>query len=151
MPLELSKVVKNTCQLSMNSRGLNVIFCSKIYTTVVLTFVIIILIMLIYPSKKNTSGFVFVKLCIYIFIATLGTIMIHDGVLHNDTMEKTGCFESDDFVDRISADDVVYGDDSIEITANTGVSGVSGGNQINTEKSDKVSDPYGDLLTMYGV
>jgi len=146
MPFELSDTIKNTCQLSLHSQGLNLIFCNKFYTTAILTFVIIILIMIIYPCKEGTKSLVLCKLCLYIFLASLAIICVHDGVLYKDNIEKIGGDKSDEFINRISGgEDIVYGGDSIPVTPDV--------NRGNTEREAEAVTSGGseDIFTMYGL
>ena len=87
MPFELSNSLKNTCGWSFASKGMNGLFVSKFYTTAILTIMIIVLIMILYPCQKNTPVWLLGKLGFYIFIVTLSVIFVHDCVIYH-TYEK---------------------------------------------------------------
>lgn len=150
MPFELSNVVKNTFQLSLNSQGLNVLFCNKFYTTAILTFVIIVLIMMIYPCKKGTSLTVIGKLTLYIFLSVLMIIFVHDGVLYKDSVEKLGDDKTSDFINNITKEDVVYGGDSVVVSPTIG-SDINNESTADAVVSGGSPDNEGDIFVMYGV
>ena len=88
MPLEIGELFKSTCDMSFASKGLNSLFCSKVYTSLISTIICLILIMIIYPSKSKTKIWVFFKLGFYIFITNIIISFIHDGVIHNENSKK---------------------------------------------------------------
>ena len=56
--IELCALGGDTYKCSFASRGMNNLFCNKFYTAGILTAMIIILIMVIYPCKKGTPIYV---------------------------------------------------------------------------------------------
>jgi hypothetical protein len=121
MPFELGDSLKNTCNWTFQSNGMNSLFCSKFYTTAITTIMVIILIMIIYPCKKNTPPWLLFKLGFYIFILNLGIIIMHDGVVLSTLKEKMGGNESETFIDHIHSDskDSAFSNDSIPVSPNT--------------------------------
>jgi hypothetical protein len=120
MPFELGNSLKNTCNWTFQSKGMNSLFCSKIYTTTIITVMVIVLIMIIYPCKKNTPTWLLFKLGFYVFILTLGIIVMHDGVVLTALKEKIGGRESESFIDNIHSDkNIAFGDESITVSPNT--------------------------------
>jgi uncharacterized membrane protein len=119
MPFELGDSLKNTFNWTFQSRGMNNLFASKFYTTAILTVMVIILIMIIYPAKKNTPPWMLFKLGFYIFIISLGVIVMHDGVVLSAIKEKMGGDESTDFIDGLHGGNVAFGGNSITVSPNT--------------------------------
>jgi hypothetical protein len=95
MPFELINAIKSTSGFSFASKGMNNIFVNKFYTSAILTIMILILIMIIYPCKKNAPSYILGKLCFYIFVSTIGIMFIHDCVMYNN-WEKTNDDKNDD-------------------------------------------------------
>ena len=119
MPFQLSEYLKNTCGLTFASRGLNVIFCNKFYTTIILTIIILMIITIIYPCKKGTPFWIVGKVGLYIFMATITILFIHDSVTHS-TNAKTGGNDADDeFVEGLTGDNnVAFSGDNMHIKPN---------------------------------
>lgn len=123
MPFELANIIKNTFGCNFASKGVNSLFCSKFYTTALLTIMIIILIMLIYPCKKNTSAFILFKLGFYIFIVSIGILFIHDSVVYHIYKKESNNMESENFINSIHAgENVAFGgvDDQVPVNAYKG-------------------------------
>ena len=142
MPIELSESLKNTCGSQFVSRGMNRLFCSKFYTTLILTIIILILIMIIYPCQKGTPYWVLGKLGLYIFVGSLVILFIHDGVLYSTIKKEIKGGESDAFISSIGGDNVVFGGEAMPVKPN--VIGVENTNNICGGESDQ-------LFAMYGV
>lgn len=104
MPLEISNILKDSCGWSFSSRGLNSIFCNKFYTALILTIIILILIMNIYPCKKGTPAWITFKLGFYILMTSLAIIFIHDGILHGINEKDIAGGETDAFIDALGGD-----------------------------------------------
>lgn len=98
MPFNLSNSLKTTYGWSFASKGMNGLFVSKFYTTAILTVMIIILVMIIYPGQKNTPVWILVKLGFYVFLVSLGMIFMHDCVVFHEYEKKVGGDESDEFI-----------------------------------------------------
>jgi hypothetical protein len=103
MPFELSKSLTNTGGLSFASKGMNGLFASRFYTTAILTIMIIILIMILYPGQKNTPIWILVKLGFYIFLVSLGLIFIHDCVVYHEYEKKNNADSSALFIDGLDS------------------------------------------------
>jgi len=115
MPIDITNSLKSTKGWSFASKGMNGLFASRINTTAVLTVMIIILIMLMYPCKQNTPMWILLKLGFYIFITSISIIFIHDCVLYNKNIKDKESKNSDSIVGGINTDNVVYDNDKVEI------------------------------------
>jgi hypothetical protein len=156
MPFELGDSLKSTCNWTFQSKGMNNLFCSKFYTTAIMTVMIIVLIMVIYPCKKNTPPWLLFKLGFYVFILSLGIIIMHDGVVLSTLKEKMGGRESETFIDNIHNNykNIAFNDDSIVVSPNT--IHVTGGNEYDRSYDDSgTSGKSGisneDLFQHFGV
>lgn len=145
MPFELSESLKNTCGMTFASRGINGLFCSKIYTSAILTLLIIVLIMILYPGQKGTPFWMIGKLGVYIFITTLVIVFIHDGVVYSAFEKKTGGDETESFIAGIGGDaNLPFKDENHEVRPN-----VSGGYDDNV--SNQGGDETENFFRSYGV
>ena len=121
MPIELSESLKNTCGVTFASRGMNGLFCSKFYTTLILTIMILILITVIYPCKKGTPFWIVGKLGFYIFAATLAILFLHDGVVYSSYKKEVAGDDGDKFVEALNGDDnVAFGGDNLPVNPKFG-------------------------------
>lgn len=121
MPIELSESLKNTCGVTFASRGMNGLFCSKFYTTLILTIMILILITVIYPCKKGTPFWIVGKLGFYIFAATLAILFLHDGVVYSSYKKEVAGGEDDEFVEALNGgDNVAFGGDNLPVNPKFG-------------------------------
>ena len=121
MPIELSESLKNTCGVTFASRGMNGLFCSKFYTTLILTIMILILITVIYPCKKGTPFWIVGKLGFYIFAATLAILFLNDGVVYSSYKKEVAGGEGDEFVEALNGgDNVAFGGDNLPVNPKFG-------------------------------
>jgi hypothetical protein len=149
MPFELSESFKNTCSITFASRGLNGIFCNKFYTSVILTIIILIIITIIYPCKKGTPFWIISKLGVYIFIATISIILIHDGVSNVTNNKINDRYENDEFVNNLSGNNnLSFKNDNMLVNPKVGGNfmpdddDMLGGNSANNSE---------ELFTIFGV
>ena len=104
MPLEISNILKDSCGWSFSSRGLNSLFCNKFYTALILTIIILILIMNIYPCKKGTPAWITFKLGFYVLMASLAILFIHDGIVYGIHEKSIEGGKTDSFIDGLGSD-----------------------------------------------
>jgi glucan phosphoethanolaminetransferase (alkaline phosphatase superfamily) len=148
MPFELSNTFNNTFGMSLSSPGMNRLLCSKFYTSIILTFIIIILIMIIYPCKKGTPIFVTFKLGFYIMICTLSVIFLHDTILRSSFDHNLNNKENNAFVEAIgSSNNIAYYSDKINIDPKLApVDSTIGGYVENEQPMDNAQ-----LFNLFGV
>jgi hypothetical protein len=144
--IELCALGEDTYKCSFASRGISKLFCNKFYTAGILTAMIIILIMVIYPCKKGTPVFIVFKLAFYILIFTYMVIFVHDGVLHQITEKENDDAETSKFIGGLGETNVVYGGDNIEVNPT-----VSAGGEDSVIESIKGGSTAEDVFAMYGV
>ena len=146
MPFELSESLKNTYGFEFASRGLNGLFCNKFYTTVILTIIILIIITIIYPCKKGTPFWIVGKVGLYIFMATITILFIHDSVTNSMNAKIIGGNIDDNFLESLSGkDNITFNKDNIQINPNFDIISNYGGD-------DKYSAGNSEaLFKMFGV
>ncbi len=81
MPIDLANSIKSTSQFVFASDTLNNILGSSIILGLLISIVLIVLVMILYPAKKNTSISVIGKIFIYSFIITSILVFLHDGII----------------------------------------------------------------------
>lgn len=150
MPIELSESLKNTCGVTFASRGMNGLFCSKFYTTLILTIMILILITVIYPCKKGTPFWIVGKLGFYIFAATLAILFLHDGVVYSSYKKEVAGGEGDEFVKALNGgDNVAFDGDNLPVNPKFGGDMMAGeGECCNGGAEGGNSD---EIFAMFGV
>jgi hypothetical protein len=107
MPIELSNTINDTCGWSFSSKGMKNIFCNKFYTSAVLTLIVLVLIMIIYPCKRGTPVWVLFKLGFYILMFSFGIFVIHDSLMKNYHMDEKIGGESSDFIESLGGENNV--------------------------------------------
>lgn len=153
MPFELSNSLKNTCGWSFASKGMNGLFGSKFYTTAILTSMIIVLIMILYPCQKNTPVWILGKLGFYIFVVTLGIIFVHDCVVYHNYEKETHDTETDEFIGGLDGrNNIAFsGDgDRVDISIDN-VSNKNKDNKPGENHSTVVGGDSDSVFDMYGV
>ena len=150
MPIELSESLKNTCGVTFASRGMNGLFCSKFYTTLILTIMILILITVIYPCKKGTPFWIVGKLGFYIFAATLAILFLHDGVVYSSYKKEVAGDEGDEFIKSLNGgDNVAFDGDNLPVNPKFGGDMMAGeGECCNGGAEGGNSD---EIFAMFGV
>jgi hypothetical protein len=156
MPFELINAIKSTSGFSFASKGMNKVFVNKFYTSAILTIMILILIMIIYPCKKNAPSYILGKLCFYIFISTIGIMFIHDCVMYNN-WEKINDDKNDDETFNVltgessivNSDEIVQVKHGGEEMAGFGECSGVGGNSNNGKAS--IGGDSDAVFALYGV
>ena len=148
MPFELSESLNNTYGFTFASRGLNVIFCNKFYTTIILTIIILVIITTMYPCKKGTPFWIVGKVGLYIFMAAITILFIHDSVTHSTNAKIVGGDADDAFVNNLSGDDnIAFNKDNIQINPKFGDNFESDSDENNKHSANNSED----LFKMFGV
>jgi hypothetical protein len=81
MPIDLGSSIKKTSQWAFESSFLNSVLGSSLFVGLVIAFIMILLIMVMYPSKPGTPFSVLCKMFIYMFLSSMLVIFLHDGVI----------------------------------------------------------------------
>ena len=110
MPFDLGSTIRKTSQWSFSSPFLNNILGSSLFVSVVITLLVVLLIMIMYPAKKGTPFSVICKLFIYMFFCSLLVIFLHDSVLKFSFEEQEQEKEDNDFMKGTTQEgkDIVY-------------------------------------------
>ena len=109
MPIDLCSSVGSVSQYAFGSSALNGILSSSIFMAIMISFIMVILIMILYPAKKGTSFFLVGKMFVYMFFISWMLVFLHDSVLNYINKEKEQSDLSHDFMHGVSHKDPVYG------------------------------------------
>lgn len=83
MPFECSKFFDKSYNFYFSSVGLNKIFKSPFNSSILLTITILFIIILYFPSKKNTPLYILCKIGLYIFICNYIVLFLHSCIIKN--------------------------------------------------------------------
>jgi len=110
MPIDLCSSVNKISNYTFGSGFLNTIFGSSLSVAFVVSIIMILLIMMMYPAKSGTSLLIIVKLFIYMFMFTLLIVFLHDGVLKYAMKENVESETDSSFIKNTATmgGDVVY-------------------------------------------
>lgn len=81
MPIDLCSSINKTSRWAFGSPVLNSLLGSSIWLAILITIFIVIIIMVMYPAKKNTPLSLVFKMSIYIFLTTMLLLFLHDGII----------------------------------------------------------------------
>lgn len=111
MTIDLGNSIRKTSNVVFSSNFLNNILGNSIFVAVIITVIFMLLVMVMYPAKRGTSGLVLIKMLIYMFFGSLLVVFLHDGVIKHTIEEANGDRESTDFMrgTTMEGKDIVYG------------------------------------------
>lgn len=99
--------------------GLNNVFCSIVYTALLLSIIILIILVCIYPCKKNTPPWRLVKVFIYVLIASVVVLALHSSFIKNKYQEAFIEKNADNYIDNIhryGGSAGIYDNEKIKVT-----------------------------------
>ena len=102
MPIDLYSTAKKTSQWAFGSPFLNKILGSSLFVAGVVSFIMIILIMIMYPAKPGTPFSIVAKMFVYMFASSLLVIFLHDGVVRYMYEEEKEAHVSEAFMQNIT-------------------------------------------------
>lgn len=145
MTIELSNVLKHS-SLGQTFKGVNKFFLNKFYSALALTIAIILIIMVLYPCKKETPIYLLLKVGLYIFIGSVSIIFIHDIALIDNYKTHINKQDTEKIIDVISGhENTGFHNETIEIKPNNIK---HGGNRNNINIKDGGND---DIFEQYGL
>lgn len=109
MPIDLLSSIKKTSQWTFSSPTINYILGSSLFIAIIIALVMVLLIMIMYPARKNTQLSVLCKMFIYMFFSSLLIVFLHDGVIKTMYDEELQSSEENNMmsgIDVVNADAV---------------------------------------------
>jgi hypothetical protein len=101
MPVEFGNSLKSSYQTVFGLKFFNSIFSSTLWTSFLITAIIIILLMVFIPVKTETPAVVLFRFMLYTFITVLGVLFLHNGTLRIGDEEKAGGAISEELSNRL--------------------------------------------------
>lgn len=95
----------------------NVVLSSVIYTSIVLSILVLIMVLFICPSSE-ISTITFGKMFIYLFIVNTLVFSAHYSVMGNKLRESSNIQSGDEFISNISRRGGAYDKDNISVKPN---------------------------------
>ena len=82
MPLEFGDLIKGGSNSIFSSYGSW--FSSPFLVALLITFIVILIILVMYPAKSNASLIKIFKMFLYVFIGTFVIVFLHDGCVEKN-------------------------------------------------------------------
>lgn len=95
--------------------GLNHIFSSVLYTSIVLSVLVVLLIIMLYPCKKGTPMWILFKLFLYVLMLIVVVFSIHNSFIKNDYKEKYLKSNVNNLINNIHGGHV-YGEEMVKVS-----------------------------------
>ena len=109
MTIDLNSSISKVSHYAFGSSALNSILSSSIFVAGVISLIMIVIVMILYPAKKNTPFFLICKMFVYMFFISWVVIFLHDGVVRYTFNDKQNENTSDDFMHNMIHKDPIYG------------------------------------------
>lgn len=120
MLIEFSSVINNINNSIYSTPLLNKILTNVIYTAIVLSIILLVLLLFILPCKPDTSGWIIVKLFIYLSIINTFVLSTFQNTTLIKCKEKYIDIASNDVIDSINnkTGGMIYHKDNIRVVPN---------------------------------
>jgi hypothetical protein len=109
MPLVLNDSVRDLSRWAFGSPVLNSILGSSIFVALIISFIMVLLIMIMYPAKAGTPFSVIAKMFVYMLFSSMLVIFLHDSILKHMYEEEEHEDREDSIILGSTTPDVVYG------------------------------------------
>jgi hypothetical protein len=84
MPIDISSSVNNISKQVFGTSIINKYLGSTIFVGIIITFILLLIIMIFYPAKENTSVKIIFKVGLYSFLSSLLILFLHDGIIKSN-------------------------------------------------------------------
>jgi hypothetical protein len=98
MPIDFFSSLRGASNWSVGSPLLNSILGSSLFVAIVVSLIMMLLVMFMYPAKAGTPFSVVAKMFIYMFFGSLLVIFLHDGIIKYTMEEEFTTRDSDAFM-----------------------------------------------------
>lgn len=98
MPIDFFSSLKGASNWAVGSPLLNNILGSSIFVAIVVSLIMMLLVMFMYPAKAGTPFSIVAKMFIYMFFGSLLVIFLHDGIIKYTMEEEFTTRDSDAFM-----------------------------------------------------
>lgn len=117
MPIEMGTFLGGMTNSVYSVTGLNKIFSSVVYTSIILSIIVLLIIMFIYPCRKDTPSWLLLKVLLYVFIINIAILSLHNSIIKNDYKEKYLNSNIDNFMNNVNnRDNGIYDEENIKVS-----------------------------------
>lgn len=102
MPIDFLSSTRSAAKWAFGSPFLNKVLGSSMFVAGIVSFLMIMLIMIMYPAKSGTSFSIVLKMFVYMFFGSLLVIFLHDGVVRYMADDARNQAESEAFMQNIT-------------------------------------------------
>ncbi len=134
MPIEISNFFSDINTSMFNIIGLNRIFTSVIYTSLLISVIVMIIVLFLYPYKKSTPSYLFIKSFLYITMAVTIILALHSSFIRTYYRAKSQDTELNSFVDRVGGNN--HSEDSVPIVPS----------QVISDNQQDIDDDIGEIM-----
>jgi hypothetical protein len=116
MPIEINSLFEGAYRSVYSSTGLDNVFSNILYTSALLTVIVLVIILFVYPHKHASTRLIF-KVLLYIFAANVVVLALHSNFVKESYKNKYLNKNMSNFIDDIHAygGNNIYADDKIRI------------------------------------
>jgi hypothetical protein len=113
MPIDINSSLSEVSNYVFGSSWLNKILSSTLVFALVITLVIILIVILLYPAKKSAGFGHLFKLGLWIYIAVVTLVFLHDGIKNKKIENEIKSSAADRIMNPNSS--VAYGDMRVSV------------------------------------
>ncbi len=84
----MGSFLSNICYSVYSTTGLHSVFSSILYTSIILSIIVLLILMFIYPCKKGTPSWILIKIFLYVLSINTIVFAIHNSIIKNNYKEK---------------------------------------------------------------
>ncbi len=154
MPIDLHSLVTSVSNNVFGSPFLNNLFHNSIFVAFLISIIMVLLIMFMYPAKKGTSIGVVLRMFMYMLLGSAVVIFLHDGVVKYKIQKEQSAARDSAFTggfSKLGGSDPVYGSmykPVMPVTA--GITNVNDTNADSDSDSDSDEEIDSELMMKNG-
>ncbi len=117
MPLEISSFLGDITNNTYSNVGLKCIFDSVIYTSALITFVVLMLICMILPAR-GVKSWLYIKVGLYIYLTVAAALFLHKSIIKHDYEKTHNDLRLDNMWAKRDLNNIVNRDEMHKVTPN---------------------------------
>lgn len=148
MTIEINSFFGSIYNSFYSVTGLNKIFSSVVYTSILISGLIVLLLMFLYPCKKNTPLWILFKIFIYILTIMVFTLSIHNSLVRNRYKSQYQDTSINNMMDTIHGgrNDIVYNNEKMQVNPKLNTSCIDSRNSgMGTDVDTNIIDDGADM------
>ena len=115
MPFDITDL----CTWANSSKDAQNILLNPFYTSILLASIIVLIILWLYPCKKDTPAYILLQVGLYILLSSFGVLFLHNSLVCKKMRDDTAKQANYEFIDG-SGKDPIY--DAMPVIPATGAS-----------------------------